>query len=160
MRVPFLALVLLAACTGRAIDTRPVDTGPDTGPFELDVPGYVLQGQIYDVPWGPASDAFAIDDGDGSYRVFVAPFPLSACDEGERFTENVLYAKIPALQEAPWGENGAEVSLGTADGLLTTTGGGYDLALDVTETKVVGGLLFDVDPQTRLAGQIEAPLCP
>jgi hypothetical protein len=153
-------VLLLAACTGREIVSRPADTGPDTGPFELDVPSYALQGQIYDVDWGPASDAFAIDDGGGAYRIFVAPFPLNACDEGERLTENVLYAEIPALQEAPWGEDGAEVTLGTSDGLLTTTGGGYDLKLDVTETKVVGGLLFDVDPKTRLQGQVEAPLCP
>jgi len=159
MRTSFVAVALLAACTGREIDTRPGDTGPDTGPFELEVPSYVLQGQIYDVPWGPASDSFAIDDGGGAYRIFAAPFPLNACDEDERYTENVLYASIPSLGEAAWGD-GAEVTLGTTDGLLTTTGGGFDLDLDVTETKVAGGLLFDVDPQTRLAGQIEAPLCP
>jgi len=160
MRAAVATVLVLAACSGRDIVTRPGDTAPETGPFELDVPTYALQGQIYDVAWGPASDAFAIADGAGGYKVFVAPFPMNACDEGERLTKDVLYAEIPALQEAAWGEDGAEVTLGTTDGLLTTTGGGYDLKLDVTETKVVGGLLFDVDPQTRLQGQIEAPICP
>ena len=155
-----LWMSLVACSGGREIVARPADTGPDTGPFELEVPGYALQGQIYDVPWGPAADAFALEDGDGAYLLLVAPFPLSACDADEKYTADVLWASVPALQEAAWGDDGSEVTLGTETGLLATSGGGYDLTLDVTGTKVVGGVLFDVDPQTRLQGQVEAPICP
>lgn len=150
----------LALAVGLAGCPPPVPELPTGDPdaFELDVPGWALQGSIFGDAW-LVSDGFAIADGSGGYGIFLAPFPITGCDADVRFDEDVLHADISALGLYPWTEGGT-VTIGTTEGLVSTSGGGFDLGLDVTETKVEGGMLFDFDPETRLDGQISVPICP
>jgi len=127
--------------------------------FELEIPPRPLQGLVDDEPWS-VFQSFAFVEDDGSATLFLAPEPVTACDEVTAEVEGVLVVRYtePGLQ--PWSETATNTLTLPDDASVSTTGGGIDLAPDLGEVNIVGGLVFDFDDSTKLEGEVTVPICP
>jgi hypothetical protein len=124
-------------------------------PFELEAERRPLQGTFLGDRWFLVQ-GFATPVGEG-YEIVLSPAPVTVCDDFVS-TPGVLVADIDAPGEFPWGEGGS-VAIFTEEGNVSTSGGGIDVDLDVTSTKLVGSLIFDFDENTEINGQFEVPIC-
>ena len=147
---PALALTL-AACPPPLPE---LDTGAE--PWELGASPLPLQGSFFGERWS-LFQGFARRSPDGTYLLVLSPEPIVACDDVDP-APGVLEASLDGLGAYPWGDGGT-VKMYTAEGFVSTLGGGVDLGLGSGDT-VDGGLVFEIDAATTLSGQISVPVCP
>lgn len=152
IRSSWMCLVLLTACPP---PLPTIDTGPE--PFELGAEDHPLQGSFFGDRWSVVQ-GFAQRTGEQSWRIVVAPEPISVC-EAFSPVPGALEATLAELGGFNWGDLGSVVMY-TAEGNVSTRGGGVDLYLGPGGDSVDGALVFDIDENTKISGQISVPVCP
>lgn len=143
---------------GMAACPPPLGEPKDPDAFELEVSPGPLVGTVVGEPWS-VLQSFALGDEANGFTLYLAPDPVTACDEAVRTEVGVLTVEVTELGLQPWGEgasNRIQLDEGAA---LSTQGGGLDIALDAAGVNLVGGMVVDVSEDTVLDGQFTVPLC-
>ena len=147
-----LSFLALAACPPPVPE---LPTGEE--PYTLDAYSRTIEGRFLGEPW-MLVQGFATPIGDEGWEVVLSPEPITVCDGFRNPGPGVLVATLDRLGEFPWGEGGS-VIMYTAEGNISTKGGGVELDISGPGDKIVGGLIFDFDDNTVLNGQISVPIC-